>query len=47
MTNTIAAWLAGLIVLLLVGDIALYGTEHMLFLAKKFYDFIEWVAFWR
>jgi hypothetical protein len=47
MTNTIAAWLAGLIILLLVGDAWFFGTEHLLYLAKKFYDFIEWVAFWR
>jgi len=47
MTNTIAAWLAGLIILLMTGDAILYGGEHLLFLARKFYDLIEWVAFWR
>ncbi|UWQ93088.1 hypothetical protein QEZ52_09950 [Aliisedimentitalea scapharcae] len=47
MTNTIAMWLGGLILILLIGDIILYGQEHLLFLAKKLADLIEWVAFWR
>ena len=47
MTNSIALGLA--IFLLVVGgiDYMLYGTEHFVFLGKKFMDLLEWVAFWR
>lgn len=47
MTNTIAAWLGGLILVLLIGDLVLYGSEHIVFLGKKLYELIEWLAFWR
>ncbi len=47
MTNQIAIWLG----LLLLGgaflDIALFGPEHFVFLGKKFYAFLDWIAFWR
>ena len=47
MTNTIAIWLALLIGGALIADYALYGTEHFVFLGKKLYYFLEWLAFWR
>ncbi len=47
MTNRIALVLGLTIVVAIVLDMALYGTEHMVFLGKKFFDLIEWLAFWR
>jgi len=25
----------------------MFGTEHLIFLGKKFFELIEWIAFWR
>ncbi len=47
MTNRLALILGLLIVLALVVDVLLVGDTHILFLAKKFMDLIEWMAFWR
>lgn len=47
MTNQIAFWLGLIIVAALAIDITMYGTEHLIFLGKKFYELLEWVAFWR
>ena len=46
MTNTLAVVLAGLILVALVLDYAL-GTGAALFLARRFLDLVEWMAFWR
>jgi hypothetical protein len=47
MTNRLALWLGGLLVLLILGDVILFGTDHMLFLGRKMLELIEWMAFWR
>jgi hypothetical protein len=47
MTNQIAIWLGLLLLGGIMLDVALYGTEHLLFLGKKLYDFLDWLAFWR
>ena len=47
MTNQIAIWLGLCILGALIVDVALFGTEHLLFLAKKLYSFLDWLAFWR
>ena len=47
MTNRIAVFLGVAIVLALVLDILFFGTEHLVFLGKKFFGLIEWIAFWR
>lgn len=47
MTNTIAVVLGVLILGAMAIDVMLYGNEHLLFLSRKFADFIEWLAFWR
>ena len=47
MTNTIAIVLAILIIGAVAIDTVLFGTEHLLFLGKKFFELIEWIAFWR
>lgn len=47
MTNRIALWL-GLILAAGIGaDFALNNGAALFFLARKFLDLIEWVAFWR
>ena len=47
MTNSIAIVLALLILGAIAADVMLYGTEHLIFLGKKFADLLEWLAFWR
>ncbi|EAQ01478.1 glyceraldehyde-3-phosphate dehydrogenase [Pseudooceanicola batsensis HTCC2597] len=47
MTNKVAIGLAVLILGLLVVDWQMFGLNNSLFLAKKFSDLLEWVAFWR
>lgn len=47
MTNRIALVLGVLIIALLVIDVVLFGTEHIVFLGKKFFELIEWISFWR
>lgn len=47
MTNSIAIGLGALIIGALAIDTWLYGAEHLIFLAKKLLEFIEWLAFWR
>lgn len=47
MTDRIALGL-GLVILLAIGiDVMFYGTEHLIFLGQKFYELLDWVAFWR
>ncbi len=47
MTNSIAIGL-GLVILSAVAvDAVLYGWDHLIFLAKKGVELIEWMAFWR
>lgn len=47
MTNTIALILGLLILGGIAVDVLIYGNEHMLFLGRKFFDLLDWVAFWR
>lgn len=47
MTNRIALVLAMLIVGAIFIDTMYNGTEHLVFLAKKMTELIEWLAFWR
>ncbi|MFK7753246.1 MAG: hypothetical protein AB8B51_11930 [Sedimentitalea sp.] len=47
MTNKIAIWLGSILIVLVLIDVLLYGTEHLIFLGKKFYELIEWIAIWR
>jgi hypothetical protein len=47
MTDRIALGLA-LAVLAAVGiDVALAGTDHLLYLGTKFVDLVDYIAFWR
>ena len=47
MTNPIALVLASIIVIGLILDMALNRGAAFLFLARKFAQFIKWLAFWR
>ena len=47
MTNRIAFVLGLLIIGAIVVDYVYYGTEQIVFLAKKMNELIEWLAFWR
>ncbi len=47
MTNSIALALGLLLVAALGVDFVLYGSDHLVFIAKKLFDMTEWMAFWR
>lgn len=47
MTNTLAIVLGLALIAAIAGDIMLNGTENLIFLGKKFFELIEWMAFWR
>ncbi|WP_299730971.1 hypothetical protein [uncultured Tateyamaria sp.] len=47
MTNRGAVILALLILVAIGVDVVIYGSEHLVFLGKKFTDMLEWMAFWR
>ncbi|WP_299505123.1 hypothetical protein [uncultured Roseobacter sp.] len=47
MTNSIAIALGLILVCLVVVDVFIFGTEHLVFLGKKLFELIEWLAFWR
>ncbi|MFW2545159.1 hypothetical protein ACN2XU_21230 [Primorskyibacter sp. 2E107] len=47
MTHRLAIILGLLIIVAFAVDYAFYDTKHLVFLAKKMLDLIEWLAFWR
>ena len=47
MTNRIALFLGLFVIAALVVDYAFYGGEHLVYLGKKLFELIEWIAFWR
>ncbi len=47
MTHTIAVRLGLFLIIAAVIDVALVGSEHMVFLGKELLDLIHLVAFWR
>ena len=47
MTTNIAIGLGLIIVALLVADVSLFGTDHLVFLGKRLFELIDWIAFWR
>jgi hypothetical protein len=47
MTNRIAFVLGLIIVALITADIFFNNGDYVLFLMKKFWDLIEYMAFWR
>ena len=47
MTDRIALGLGLLIAVAVAADLLIFGSDHMIFLGKKTYELIEWLAFWR
>ncbi|KEO51589.1 hypothetical protein [Thioclava pacifica] len=47
MTNRIALWLAGIIIVLIFSDVLFDGGRILLFLAKELLDLVQYIAFWR
>ncbi len=47
MTPKIANWLGLLLVLGILADLLLADGTNLLFLAKKMYELMDWIAFWR
>ncbi|AHD00812.1 hypothetical protein [Leisingera methylohalidivorans] len=47
MTNRIAISLGVFLIAAAVIDIAMFGDLHMIFLGKKLFALIDWIAFWR
>jgi len=47
MTNQIAIGLGIVIVAAICGDLFVTGGDNLIFLGKKFDEFLEWIAFWR
>ncbi|EBA18013.1 hypothetical protein RSK20926_19782 [Roseobacter sp. SK209-2-6] len=47
MTNKIAIWLGILLIGAIAIDVFLSGPVHLVFLGKKFFELLDWVAFWR
>ena len=47
MTNSIAIGLGTLILGGIVYDMMAHDSANLLFLARKFADLLEWLAFWR
>ncbi len=46
-TNRIAFTLIVLICAILVVDVMIYGSDHLMFLFRKMLELLEWLAFWR
>ncbi len=47
MSNSLAVILGLIILTALAVDMIFFGTQNLLFLSKKLFLLIEWVAFWR
>jgi hypothetical protein len=47
MTNTVAAWLAALLIAGAIADAALNEGAILFFLALRLVDLLDWMAFWR
>ncbi|MEM8979830.1 MAG: hypothetical protein AAGD04_10120 [Pseudomonadota bacterium] len=47
MTNKLALYLGLTVVALLIVDAVFFGMSNSKFLARRFLELIEWLAFWR
>lgn len=47
MSNRGAILLGSILIAAIILDAIIYGSDNLLFLAKKFADMLEWMAFWR
>ena len=46
-TNRIAIFFGLFLIAAIVVDVMIYGNQHLIFLGKKMFELIEWIAFWR
>ncbi|MEP2716563.1 glyceraldehyde-3-phosphate dehydrogenase [Pseudophaeobacter sp.] len=47
MTNKIAIWLGLILITGIVADLVLAQGANLVFLSKKLFELIDWIAFWR
>ncbi|MEP4038866.1 glyceraldehyde-3-phosphate dehydrogenase [Pseudophaeobacter sp.] len=47
MTPKIATWLGLLLITGIAADLFATGGDNLIFLGKKLFELMEWVAFWR
>lgn len=47
MNTASAIFLFGVIVAFLIGDAVFFGSEGLVFLARRFAALTDWLAFWR
>ena len=47
MTNKLAIYLGVMIVAAILADYMIFGSEHLVFLGKKLFTLLDWLAFWR
>ncbi len=47
MTNRLALILGFIVLALIAADIVLFGGANLLFLARKLFVLLDWLAFWR
>lgn len=47
MTNTLAAWMAAIIVAVFAADIFYFGWDLHLILGRLLLGILSWMAFWR
>jgi len=47
MTNRIALVMGLLILIIVILDLAFHGPDNFIFLGKRLFELIEWIAFWR
>lgn len=47
MTNRLAIYLGLFLAALVAADLLLFDGANLLFLAKKLFRLIDWLAFWR
>jgi hypothetical protein len=47
MTTRIAIWLGAIILLILIGDWFAFDGANTLFLARRWLELLEYIAFWR
>ena len=47
MTNRLALVIGLIVFGLILADLILRSGAELLFLGRKFFDFLDWIAFWR
>ena len=47
MTNSLALVLGGILLALIGLDWVMFGFDNLLFLGRKFFMLLDWLAFWR